>query len=396
MNSESDFIGSFLEGMGDFMPNAIVALLFLLGGIFIAALIRKGTEMGLGKIKLDERINKGREEQFKIESLIATFFYYLALLYVLVVVLSFLGVESALAPLQNMYTQFIGYSLNIIAAGVIGFAGYIIARIASGVVGALASGADVLTEKIGLGNSVNLSKLVQQLVFIFIFVPILIAALDALKISAISDPATEMIKELVNAIPVIIYAAVTFAAFFIAGKFIVSTLVELLKNLKADSLPEKLGLNTVFGKEFSLSKVAGNVLFFFIMFMAVINVFELLDMTRITTVLKELLELAGKILLGTTILVIGNFFSNVAYKVLHKGEETKTLATIARYAILALVLAFGLNAMGLADTIVNLAFGLTLGAVAVAFALAFGLGGREAAGKHLEFLLEKLRSNSKK
>ncbi|MEZ0471720.1 hypothetical protein [Luteimonas salinilitoris] len=57
------------------------------------------------------------------------------------------------------------------------------------------------------------------------------------------------------------------------------------------------------------------------------------------------------------------------------------LARIARIAILGLVLAMGLRAMGIADDIVNLAFGLVLGAVAVAIALAFGLGGREAAGE---------------
>ncbi len=47
--------------------------------------------------------------------------------------------------------------------------------------------------------------------------------------------------------------------------------------------------------------------------------------------------------------------------------------------------------MGLADDIVNLAFGLTLGGVAFAFALAFGLGGREAAGRQLEHWFSRLR-----
>jgi len=47
--------------------------------------------------------------------------------------------------------------------------------------------------------------------------------------------------------------------------------------------------------------------------------------------------------------------------------------------------------MGIADSIVNLAFGLTLGAVAVAVALSFGLGGREAAGKLMEHWVSKLR-----
>jgi hypothetical protein len=50
--------------------------------------------------------------------------------------------------------------------------------------------------------------------------------------------------------------------------------------------------------------------------------------------------------------------------------------------------------MGLADDIVNLAFALTLGSVAVAIALAFGLGGREAAGRQMEYWLARLRGEA--
>ena len=59
--------------------------------------------------------------------------------------------------------------------------------------------------------------------------------------------------------------------------------------------------------------------------------------------------------------------------------------------IIGLVLAMGLRSMGIADVIVNLAFGLTLGAAAIAVALSFGLGGREAAGKLMEYWLSKIR-----
>ena len=57
---------------------------------------------------------------------------------------------------------------------------------------------------------------------------------------------------------------------------------------------------------------------------------------------------------------------------------------------MGLVLAMGLKAMGIADSIVNLAFGLTLGAVAVAFALSFGLGGQEAAARLLRKMQDKM------
>jgi hypothetical protein len=55
-----------------------------------------------------------------------------------------------------------------------------------------------------------------------------------------------------------------------------------------------------------------------------------------------------------------------------------------RYAIIALFTAIGLTFMGLADAIVMMAFGLILGSAAIATALAFGLGGRDAAARALE------------
>ena len=60
--------------------------------------------------------------------------------------------------------------------------------------------------------------------------------------------------------------------------------------------------------------------------------------------------------------------------------EAPTLAsgaTAARLAILALAIAMALRELGLANDIVNLAFGLILGGIILAGALAFGLGGRD-------------------
>src|SRR6476619_3565866 len=62
-------------------------------------------------------------------------------------------------------------------------------------------------------------------------------------------------------------------------------------------------------------------------------------------------------------------------------ERTSYAEIIVKYSIIALFTAIGLTFMGLADQIVMLAFGLILGSAAVATALAFGLGGREAAGR---------------
>ncbi len=391
MNTSSNFLDPILQKLGAFVPDAIAAAIVLLLGVLLCGFVRKTTAYLLGKLRVNERINREREKHLEVEAPVASFVYYLVLLYVLLLVLSILGVQGVLDPLQNMFDKFVSYIPNIIAAGVIGFAGFIIARIVSVVVGVAAKGIDALSEKLGLAEKVSLSKVVQQLVFLFIFVPILIVALDALKMEAISAPATGMLNEFLAAIPHIIGAAIILAVFYVAGRFIVSMGVELIRNLGADRLPEKLGLKSALGEGTSLSKVVGSVAFFFIMFTGVISAFEKLNMTGVASVLSNLLVLAGQIVLGLIILAVGNFFANLAHKILRQGEDTAALATVVRYAILALVLAIGLSAMGIADNIVNLAFGLTLGALAVAVALSFGLGGREAAGRQMEYILSKFR-----
>lgn len=68
------------------------------------------------------------------------------------------------------------------------------------------------------------------------------------------------------------------------------------------------------------------------------------------------------------------------------------LGQVARIAIIVLVSAMALQRIGIAPNIVNLAFGLLLGAIAVAIALAFGLGGRDIAGEQVREWLNSFKS----
>ena len=130
------------------------------------------------------------------------------------------------------------------------------------------------------------------------------------------------------------------------------------------------------------------MLYFFICFFGVTTAVEKLNFLALSDVLHTMLDLTGNILFGMIILLIGNKISAFVSDYFAKSDAPG-LSTLARFATLGLFLAIALRYMGLADDIVNLAFGLTLGAVAVAFALSFGLGGREAAGKQMEKFFDK-------
>ena len=151
--------------------------------------------------------------------------------------------------------------------------------------------------------------------------------------------------------------------------------------MNIDAFPQKLGIQGMFSNSFTPTKLIGGAIMFFSMLTASVAAVETLGIDMVSNVFSKVLEFGGGILVGSVILVIGNFLGTVAHTKL-SASGNKGLAGVARIAILGLVLAMGLKSMGLADNIVNMAFGCTIGAVAVAVTLAFGFGGRDAA-KHV-------------
>lgn len=128
------------------------------------------------------------------------------------------------------------------------------------------------------------------------------------------------------------------------------------------------------------------------MFGGVVSALEKLNLSELSGMLSNVMQLGGQIFFGLVLLIAGNFIAKFVAEYF-ESTGAKGMASIARFAVLGLVLAIALKSMGIADDIVNLAFGLTLGAVAVAFALSFGLGGREAAGKQMEHFLGRFRND---
>jgi len=299
-------------------------------------------------------------------------------IFVLMAVLQHFGLTDVLSPLKNMVNQFLAAVPRIIGAGVVGYAGWVIAKIVSELVGVgLGSVDKQLAQRTG-NEEIKVSKFGSAFIFGGILLPMVVAALGILNIPSISIPATNMINELMAAVPNILAAGIILLVTYFVAKFVVYMLTGLLEGMGVNDLPAKLGVESLFSETFTANKLIGSAIMFFSMLTATTAAIKILGIGVISDIFARVLEFGGGILVGGVILVIGNFLSSIAHeKLLASGSGG--LANIARVAILGLVLAMGLRSMGLADNIVNMAFGFTIGAVAVATALAFGLGGRDAA-----------------
>jgi len=299
-------------------------------------------------------------------------------IFVLMAVLQHFGLTDVLDPLKDLANKFLSAIPNIIGAGVIGYAGWIISKIVSELVGAgLGKVDNQIAERTG-NSEIKVSGFGSALVFGAVLLPIIVAALGVLNIPAISEPASAMINKLMAAVPNIIGAAIIILVAYFVAKFVVYMLTGLLDGMNFNSFPEKIGAQSLFSPSFTATKLVGGGVMFFSMLTATTAAVDTLGIDIISTIFARILQFGGGILMGGVILLIGNFLSQLAYNKLSATGATG-FANIARFAIIGLVIAMGLKAMGLADNIVNLAFGLTLGSVAVAGALAFGLGGKDAA-----------------
>lgn len=377
-------LNSLTNQFGTAIPRLLGALAILIIGLIIAKGIRKLIQRLISQSGIDQRINPRGASSFSLATTLSKLVYWILLIYLFVFVLNMVGVGGvALDPLKSMLQKIGSFIPNIIGAGLIAFIGYMIANIGKEAVGLVASGIDSLGDKMGISTDFNLTGLFKQIVFLFIFIPIILVALDTLNISTISDPAKSMLQSLFEAIPDIIAAALILFIFIFGGRFVANVVKELLINLHVDETLSGLNLTGIIGNNQSIASLASKILYFFIAFMGVITAVEKLHFQRLSDILNNVLQLSGHILFGMIILLLGNQLSTWVSDYFNKTGQP-AMSSIARFATLGLFLAISLRYMGIADDIVNLAFGLILGAVAVAFALSFGLGGREAAGEQMK------------
>lgn len=380
-----------------YLPRLVAGTILLLVAWLLATVVRAIANKAVSATTLDEKLSAeaGMEPMSKT---VGNVLFWLVVLLFLPTILAAYELHGLLEPVQAMLAKLLDMVPNAFAAAVIGFVGWIVAKVLRGLVTNLlaAAGADKLGAKVGLVESVRLSRFAGTVVFIFVFVPTLIAALDALKIESISRPATEMLEKMLGAIPNVVAAAMILAITWYVAKFASGLLTRLLASLGADALPEKIGFKAAFGGNLKPSGLVGAVVLFFAMLFATVEAANRLDFVQVREIVAMFIKFGGDVLLGGAILVIGFWLANLASDAINRasGAQTSNLARGARIAILGVVIAMGLRAMGIADDIVNLAFGLTLGAVAVAVALSFGLGGREAAGRQMEHWLARWRGEN--
>ena len=383
-------------------PRVLFAILILIATHFIA----KAVQWAVAKM-VDRMPVLKRHPQAGVDSVgteLGRLAYWLVWLVGLVAALQPLGLNEVLTPVTVMTNEVFAYIPRVIGAGVLFFAGLILARIVRHIIEA-ALGALNIERLLGrAGLSVgeaplavdetgtaqpgtaparsSIAKAVAATVSALIIIFAAIGALRVLQISAISDPATNMLNTIALAIPQVIAALLILAIAFLIGRWVKTLIETVLPSLGFDNSVRALG---VMPASANPSRIIGTIAMTAVIIVGLMEAAHRVGGESTAALLFQITALGGKVIFGTVIIVVGLFLARILAALVGSSTgEAGYAQTIVKYAIIALFTAIGLTFMGLADQIVMMAFGLILGSAAVACAIAFGLGGRDAAARILE------------
>src|SRR5215208_4827392 len=402
------------------IPGGVVgALIILIVGWIVARILQAVVTGALRRTGLDRRLAPAITNDpgattapGDTAQVIGRIVFWLVMLFVLIAVFDALGLELITAPLTGLLAGIFVFLPRLFAAILILVLGWLLARIASQIVTSVlaAMGVDRLATRLGFANALGtqrLSGILGTIVYILILLPVITAALDALQLEALTLPLTNMINQVLAAIPNIVAAVLLVTLAYFVGRVLADLVTSILTGLGVNAWPARLGLATpAAGRTTTASPASvtaapgasvsaargtpagmvGTLVQVVVVWFALIQALELLGFDQVADLMTDLLALAGRILLGLVIFLVGLYLARLAAEAIRTSgvDQPNLLATAAQAAILVLTGAMALRQIGVANEIINLAFGLLLGAIAVAVALAFGLGGREVAGRELQ------------
>ncbi|WP_233005143.1 mechanosensitive ion channel [Exiguobacterium aurantiacum] len=386
-------------GFSGLITGVIKAGLILLVAWIIATLLKKGIQMAGHRLNLNKLMEKTGQEstsvnQTKWVDTVANIVFYLVLLLALPAVLDALGLQGISGPFEDLLNSFLAFIPKLVAAALIFAIGYIVAKIVRDILTKFleAAGLNRFAEKLHLSDYVkgsSLAKVVGTIVFILIMIPVTISALEALDIRGISDPAISMLNDVLAMIPNIIVAIVLILAGVFLAKWLKGVVVSLLENLGVNSLASKMGLGGRSSSSTSIAQVIGTIVQIIIILLFVSEALQVANLDFMASLATAIFAYLPMVIAAIVILAVGFWLANMAERlvgsVLVDGAgQPSVLRHVAKYAILGIAFFMAISQLGIAPMIVNTAFLLILGAVALAFGLAFGLGGRETAARYLK------------
>jgi small-conductance mechanosensitive channel len=196
------------------------------------------------------------------------------------------------------------------------------------------------------------------------------------------QPLQDAVSIFLSYIPQIIGAIIILIVGYIIGKVLQALITRILEGVGFEDWMERGGVKQFFdraGTSETPSSILGRLVFWFIFIIAITMAANTLGIQQISSFLNQLIVYIPSIFVAILILFLATLLANFVSGIVRGATGSEILASIAQYVIIVYAVFAALTQLGIAVQLTANTFLILLGAVGLALALAFGIGGREVA-----------------
>jgi len=210
--------------------------------------------------------------------------------------------------------------------------------------------------------------------------------------SLIVVPISEMLTKLVGYLPTLIGALIILTIGWVVAKTLRRVVLRGLEAIHFNKLADKAGISEILNKgglKTSANDVLSSMVYWLAIIMVLVMVVNALGLPQASNVLESLFAYIPNVIAAMFVLVVGMFLANFVSGIIRTAAgnaslpRPEMLEAVSRWAIIIFAGTISLRELGIATLLVTTTFNIILGGFCLAVALAFGLGGRDAAAKYL-------------
>lgn len=209
---------------------------------------------------------------------------------------------------------------------------------------------------------------------------------------------TSFWTQLASFVPQLLAALVVLFVGWLVANLVRTGVLKLLDVLHFDKLAEKTGIEAFLKQgnlDLSLSRILAKLVYWIIILIVIVTVANSLGLHLVADLFNKIVLYIPNIIVAILVLVFGTlvarFINRMVFAYLNNigVQGALTISTLSEYAVIIFVVFVALEQLAIGTTLLTAAFQIGFGAVGLALALAFGLGGREWAAGVIKRLTEK-------
>jgi small-conductance mechanosensitive channel len=196
------------------------------------------------------------------------------------------------------------------------------------------------------------------------------------------QPLQNALSSFLSYLPQLIGAIIILVIGYVVAKVLQAVVGRVLQSVGFDGWMEKGGIKQFFDRaqtDYTPATVIGRLVFWFVFIIALTMATDALGIPQVSAVLGQLIAYIPSIIAAILILILAALLANFLSSIVRGATGSDLLASIARYAIIVYAVFAAITQLGIAVELTAPTFLILLGAVALATAIAFGIGGTDVA-----------------